>query len=524
VGAYNNKFVRFYDCKFSNNHARLGDIIYSYSRAGMPTFYSNTAYLNNNTVATIPTYFEIDGNPIDKISILSGENIPEGISYQLFDDYGTQIFFPKRTSNFQFDELVFFKVEINDPSNAKVIGQIEDYCWEDSCTFPSVQVVGNPGNYTLSLKLKSFGQYPKFIQNSIDLELEIRECDISTHRNQINSNTNFKSCYIPICEPPCSHGNCTNTNYCDCTGTNFKGQYCNEYVKLERRYLLDVIVIVISYVMVLITIVTIGMTIYYRNRSIIKGGGIEFLIIILVGIIVNTINTIFLTFNKTTNICYHLYLLENTGFSLVFGSIFVKTIRIYKIFCQEAKLQGGFKKEIMYLVIVLMISFHWLTATFWFIYNKVETENDYTCDFKEFKRCRYPLTKNLSVIFNFAILMCEFVLSYAIRNVEKRFRESLVVPAYIYILYVLLVNIVNRQDEINVIIQDYFNIVGSVLSSSVTLYDIFIIKFIEIIFQKPEEDPDVNVKMFKVKNGDNFNDSNIYNVSLDNSTAKLIPL
>jgi len=80
VGEYNNKFVRFYDCIFSNNHARLGDIIYSYSKAAMPTFYSDTSYLNNDTLATIPTYFNIDGNPIDKISILSGESIPEGIS------------------------------------------------------------------------------------------------------------------------------------------------------------------------------------------------------------------------------------------------------------------------------------------------------------------------------------------------------------------------------------------------------------------------------------------------------------
>jgi len=78
------------------------------------------------------------------------------------------------------------------------------------------------------------------------------------------------------------------------------------------------------------------MTIYYRNRSIIKGGtyynivinfifkflliiiniyfkgGIEFLIIILVGIIVNSFNIILLTFNKTTNLCYLIYLIENT--------------------------------------------------------------------------------------------------------------------------------------------------------------------------------------------------------------------
>ncbi len=49
------------------------------------------------------------------------------------------MFFPNKTSNFKFNELVFFKVEINDTSNTQVIGQTQDYCWEDRCTFPSVQ-------------------------------------------------------------------------------------------------------------------------------------------------------------------------------------------------------------------------------------------------------------------------------------------------------------------------------------------------------------------------------------------------
>ena len=41
-------------------------------------------------------------------------------------------------------------------------------------------------------------------------------------------------------------------------------------------------------------------------------GGIEFLVIILVGEIVNTINTMLLTSEKTKSICYFTYLLSNT--------------------------------------------------------------------------------------------------------------------------------------------------------------------------------------------------------------------
>ena len=50
-----------------------------------------------------------------------------------------EIFFPKKTSDLKFKELVFFKVEINDPSNAIILGQTQDYCWDDRCTFPSVK-------------------------------------------------------------------------------------------------------------------------------------------------------------------------------------------------------------------------------------------------------------------------------------------------------------------------------------------------------------------------------------------------
>jgi len=42
-----------------------------------------------------------------------------------------------------------------------------------------------------------------------------------------------------------------------------------------------------------------------------------------------------------------------------------------------------------------MISFHWLMAILWFISKKITAEDNYTCDFKEFKRCRYPISKNL---------------------------------------------------------------------------------------------------------------------------------
>jgi len=40
-------------------------------------------------------------------------------------------------------------------------------------------------------------------------------------------------------------------------------------------------------------------------------GAIEFLILILIGLIINNVNVIFLTYEKTTNLCYQTYLFSN---------------------------------------------------------------------------------------------------------------------------------------------------------------------------------------------------------------------
>jgi len=53
----------------------------------------------------------------------------------------------------------------------------------------------------------------------------------------------------------------------------------------------------------------------------------------------------------------------------------------------------------------------------------------------------------------------------------------------------------NNQNEVNVIIQDYFDIVGTILNTLVIIYYLFIRKFIEIN-KKKEIKPESNVKMF----------------------------
>jgi len=82
LGEYNGLHSALTNCTFDNNHAKLGNIVYGYSKDSIPDI-SNIQEINSidkNNIVTLPTYFEIDLNTNDKISILSGETIPEGIA------------------------------------------------------------------------------------------------------------------------------------------------------------------------------------------------------------------------------------------------------------------------------------------------------------------------------------------------------------------------------------------------------------------------------------------------------------
>jgi len=103
------------------------------------------------------------------------------------------------------------------------------------------------------------------------------------------------------------------------------------------------------------------LTIYFKNHAIIKGGnneinimkisitifylliyfyiiilciiggGFEFMIIILIGLLLNIVNAIVLTFKKTTFSCYQTYLFSNTVIKNYYKYNIIKSKRNNKI-------------------------------------------------------------------------------------------------------------------------------------------------------------------------------------------------
>ncbi len=74
-----NYHTTFLNCYFYKNNAFIGKNVYVHSKSTLQTI----GNFDSTDASTVPTNFEMCGNIVDEISILSGESIPEGIMCKL---------------------------------------------------------------------------------------------------------------------------------------------------------------------------------------------------------------------------------------------------------------------------------------------------------------------------------------------------------------------------------------------------------------------------------------------------------
>ncbi|ORX84045.1 hypothetical protein BCR32DRAFT_242932 [Anaeromyces robustus] len=475
------KYINFNNCKFTNVDAQLGPVVFSLNNKSEPVISNMSTLKKKNLVATNPTYLEFLPNVSTSYNILSGEKIPTGIKCNIYDDYNHTISLASDISTAEFDKFSFFEVKINDTYNAALVGQTQSYCWGDICEYPSIKVIGNPGVYSVKLELNSFGDFTRFPKNYIDIEININECSNSSYLYQDIENIKLKSCYLPYCEKKCQNGGeCINNNVCDCSKSNFIGSYCTEHGKMQRNKNLDKTVLGTSLFLIVVIIITMITTILLRENPAIKGGGIEFLIIILFGLIINNTYTLYLTVDRTLAKCHIIYFLNNMGFSLVFGSVLVKALRIYRIFSYKRSIRSGMKKKYMYSIIISFVVFHLLIESLWNLKKDIKVVDALSTDYKVYQKCQYPKSKVISTLANFGILLVGCMLSYSIRNVKDEFKENLVIPVYIYVLFMVITETINFQDNISLQIQDLFSAIETLANTLVILYFLYFSKFYNI--------------------------------------------
>ncbi|KAG4086189.1 hypothetical protein H8356DRAFT_1298006 [Neocallimastix lanati (nom. inval.)] len=330
-----NSHVFFNNCEFIPEYNDRGSISYAHCIESEP-YFSNADELKmeyDYAFSTNPTKIALSSESLDSISVFSGESIPSNI-----DDR----FISSNFDTMTFDDIIYFRVVINDTNNAVLLGDTISFR-KDKCSFPQVKVVGNPGNYKLGLILITYGHFHKFENNAVFVDLEIRDC-ISEHKNNYNykdiEGYGFKSCYKPKCSPACVHGKCEDNNQ----------------------------------------------------------SSIDFMIFILVGLILQCFSMFEITNGQKKNSCrLFQYIFKNIGFSLVYGSMLVKTYRIYLIFMVKKKINRSMKKKNMILIVFGICMIHLLSVFFWIIIQAqvytVKSANDH----RTYSECKYPSSVYLCI-------------------------------------------------------------------------------------------------------------------------------
>ncbi|OUM70479.1 hypothetical protein PIROE2DRAFT_1345 [Piromyces sp. E2] len=140
LSEFTRKYITLEECTFENNTAQLGNVLYSLNKESEPQI-SNIDELRKEkgAIATNPTKVILNDDSLYDISVMSGEKFPEGISCSIYDDYDNLITFDADISHIEFNEFMFYKLEVNDTYNVELYGQTHSYCWGEKCLFPQIK-------------------------------------------------------------------------------------------------------------------------------------------------------------------------------------------------------------------------------------------------------------------------------------------------------------------------------------------------------------------------------------------------
>ncbi|OUM61506.1 hypothetical protein PIROE2DRAFT_12458, partial [Piromyces sp. E2] len=182
--------------------------------------------------------------------------------------------------------------------------------------------------------------------------------------------------------------------------------------------------------------------------------------------------------NDDTCDCQNTKFKENfvmNGFSLIYGSLLVKTYHVEK---------------------------------------KINSNEE------EFMNCKLPDTEIISNILNLTIVLVNSILTYDVRNVKKNFKENMAMPVYVYLVVNCLILITNQEKEMSLLVKDFILIIGSMISSFALLYWLYIDKFITLFFRIKTEKIRSERSLRRRSSSLNTSDQNLRRSSSANQSLK----
>ncbi|KAL6592173.1 hypothetical protein LY90DRAFT_498878 [Neocallimastix californiae] len=172
--------IFFIECTFINNTASIGSISYSLNKLSEPFFSNKNSIMKENSFATNPSYIKFTNDSLTSISVYSGEEFPGKIACSIFDDYDNIINIPDNNLNdlstLKLENFVFFSLYQNGTNNGQIVGLANCYYWNNECSISNIKRT-----------------YKVFSKNSINIEVEIKNCNETGFINKDLYNFNIKS-------------------------------------------------------------------------------------------------------------------------------------------------------------------------------------------------------------------------------------------------------------------------------------------------------------------------------------------
>ncbi|GLD95887.1 hypothetical protein PINS_up004565 [Pythium insidiosum] len=223
------------------------------------------------------------------------------------------------------------------------------------------------------------------------------------------------------------------TRSLECDG----GATLPEDVKIDCEYMplsspVFLVVGVIAGIVVVALLLAIAFVLYYRNMPIIKRSQYEFLVLVILGGILMCLAALFYAGEPTDWLCGARPFFTCFGFTTIFGSLFVKSLRVYRVFMRSAFKKGTVSSAIMIKVFLLLVVVDVLILGAWFVAD-FPRPTVTIVDAKEFRgQVDVKTCKSASFIFTALLMFWKAIVlfmglyaSFLIRNVSSDFQESI---------------------------------------------------------------------------------------------------
>ncbi|KAG4085512.1 hypothetical protein H8356DRAFT_964396 [Neocallimastix lanati (nom. inval.)] len=436
IGTITSKFdvtknLKIKNSNFIDNKANSGEILFI-SEASQAKYIFDGEVYDENKVNSHPCNLSWNDSSVvihnnDRKNLKSGDSIPNGLVAYILSD--TNRLYDIITQEINFvSSVLFVNATIldqygNETNDAIIVGDRETFCWEGKCNLNTVKIYGKEGQYILKIYVISNGGFISMNSKSVTVDIIIEKCDRQYNNDYLN--IGFNICYNPACSR-CIHGSCGDMNICTCTDPKiWKGDACDERYKYKYSSVLRVLYEIICIISVIFSIFLIYGIWSNQNESIIKKSNPTFLIVALVGSIINYSTVIFYHGNRTSTLCSVVLWIKYIGFATLYGSIMIRIMRVWRIIASTKQRfkTSKMSKSAMFSYLFLIISIYIIILIICTIVQKVGIDIKVSSE-KEFNKCKNTPSMYLLYGLTIAMLIWGVYLALETSNLPEQFNED----------------------------------------------------------------------------------------------------